>query len=204
MQQKGHFPSGQYRGHKADIFEGGHRVPFIVRWPNKIAKATTSDDTICLTDLMATFADILSIELEDNEAEDSYSLLSIFEQKNNSSSLREATVHHSINGSFALRKGDWKLIMAPGSGGWSYPTPQEINKIGNLPPIQLYNLKNDFGETKNLEGQFPKKVLELQELLNHYIVNGRSTQGKNQKNDSIAFNWLQFKSIKQQFERKIN
>ena len=65
MQQKGHFPSGKYRGHKADIFEGGHRVPFIVRWPNKIAKATTSDDTICLTDLMATFADILSIELED-------------------------------------------------------------------------------------------------------------------------------------------
>ena len=204
MQQKGHFPSGQYRGHKADIFEGGHRVPFIVQWPNKIAKATTSDDTICLTDLMATFADISSIELKDNEAEDSYSLLSIFEQKNNSSSLREATVHHSINGSFALRKGEWKLIMAPGSGGWSSPTPQEIKRISNLPPIQLYNLKKDPGETKNLEGQFPEKVLELQELLYHYIVNGRSTQGVHQKNDSIAFNWHQVASIKQQFERKNN
>ena len=153
---------------------------------------------------MATFADISSIELKDNEAEDSYSLLSIFEQKNNSSSLREATVHHSINGSLALRKGEWKLIMAPGSGGWSSPTPQEIKRISNLPPIQLYNLKKDPGETKNLEGQFPEKVSELQELLYHYIVNGRSTQGVHQKNDSIAFNWHQVASIKQQFERKIN
>ena len=204
MQQKGHFPSGQFRGHKADIFEGGHRVPFIAQWPNKIAKATTSDDTICLTDLVATFADILSIELKDNEAEDSYSLLSILEQKNNSLSLREATVHHSINGSFALRKEEWKLIMAPGSGGWSSPTPQEIKKIDNLPPIQLYNLKLDPRETKNLEGQFPEKVLELKELLYYYIVNGRSTPGAYQKNDSIAFNWHQVASIKQQFERIIN
>ena len=94
--------------------------------------------------------------------------------------------------------------MAPGSGGWSSPTPQEIKKIDNLPPIQLYNLKLDPRETKNLEGQFPEKVLELKELLYYYIVNGRSTPGAYQKNDSIAFNWHQVASIKQQFERIIN
>ena len=125
MINRGHYPNSIYRGHKADIYEGGHRVPFFIKWPNIIEGGRTSDETICLTDLMSTFAEIVNFDLGDHEGEDSYSLLPILEDVNREGPLREATVHHSINGSFAIRKENWKLIMCPGSGGWSFPRPDD-------------------------------------------------------------------------------
>ncbi|GJM33555.1 MAG: arylsulfatase [Saprospiraceae bacterium] len=196
LEAKGHYPGYVYRGHKADIFEGGHRVPFIVKWPKKIKKGIISDETICTTDLMATCADILGYSLSDNEGEDSYSLLPLFEQKTQAKPLREATVHHSINGSFAIRKGDWKLIMCPGSGGWSFPKPDNKTVIDSLPPIQLYNLKEDPAESKNLQAAYREKVVELRALLTKYIVDGRSTPGAKQKNDGITSEWKQIDFVK--------
>ncbi len=195
---KGHHPSFIYRGHKADIFEGGHRVPFIVKWPGKIKQGMVSDEIICTTDLMATCADIVGYSLSDDEGEDSYSLLPLFEKVKLDKPFREATVHHSINGSFAIRKGDWKLIMCPGSGGWSFPTPNKDQEvIETLPPIQLYNLKNDPGETINLQSTNTGVVEELKSLLIKYIDDGRSTPGVPQKNDLINFEWKQIEFINQ-------
>jgi arylsulfatase A-like enzyme len=196
---KGHHPGSVFRGHKADIFEGGHRVPFIVKWPQKIDKGRKYDETICTTDFLATCAEIVGRELDDNEGEDSYSLLSVFEQRKLNQPFREATVHHSINGSFALRKGDWKLIMCPGSGGWSFPSPgKNKNVIDTLPPFQLYNLKNDPSETSNIYAENKEKVIELKTLLEKYIKEGRSTPGVPQKNDAIDFEWKQTGFMNQQ------
>ncbi|MCH2236190.1 MAG: arylsulfatase [Crocinitomicaceae bacterium] len=191
MIEKGHHPNSIYRGHKADIFEGGHRVPFLMKWPDKIKKGTSSDETICLTDMMATFAEIVNHDLKDGEGEDSYSLMPILNNDDYSSPLREATVHHSINGSFAIRKDNWKLIMCPGSGGWSYPTPNDHAALAGLPKVQLYDLSQDPREKNNLESMIPNKVSELKSLLIQYILQGRSTPGAAQKNDAIDFEWKQ-------------
>jgi arylsulfatase A-like enzyme len=183
MTAKGHYPSYIFRGHKADIYEGGHRVPFIVRWPAAIKAGSENDETICTADLMATCAVIVGYTLKDNEGEDSYNLLPLLKGEPLANPLREATVHHSINGSFAIRKGDWKLIMCPGSGGWSAPRPDNPEAIKGLPRIQLYNLKQDPSETENLQETHPGIVEELKALLTKYIVEGRSTPGEVQAND---------------------
>lgn len=188
LEEKGHYPSYIYRGHKADIFEGGHRVPFIVKWPQEITKEKVSDQTICTTDLMATVANIVGYSLADNEGEDSYNIAPLFKIDE---PIREATVHHSINGSFAIRKDNWKLIMCPGSGGWSFPKPANKAAIDSLPKYQLYNLKTDPGEVSNLYPDNIEKVEELKALLIKYITEGRSTPGLPQKNDGIAANWKQ-------------
>lgn len=192
LEEKGHKPSYGYRGHKADIFEGGHRVPFLVKWPAKIAAASISDQPICTTDLMATLAEVVGYRLKDNEGEDSHSMLSFLEQNSAAKSKRPAIVHHSINGSFAIREGPWKLIMAAGSGGWSFPRlPQDKAVIDTLPELQLYNLDTDPGETENLQAEYPEIVIELKALLTRYILDGRSTPGLPQKNDPIDFEWTQ-------------
>ena len=194
---KGHRPSGIYRGTKADIFEGGHRVPFIAKWPKVIKKGSVSNETICTTDFMATCAEIVNYKLKENEAEDSYSMMPLFTNKKLKDSFREATVHHSINGSFAIRKGDWKLLLCPDSGGWSYPYPKKNQKINStLPKFQLYNMKDDPSETKNLEANNPDKVIELKSLLLKYIEEGRSTKGIPQENDAINFEWKQLALLK--------
>jgi arylsulfatase A len=194
---KGHSPSSIYRGTKADIFEGGHRVPFIAKWPKVIKKGSVSNETICTTDFMATCAEIVNYKLKENEAEDSYSMMPLFTNKKLKDSFREATVHHSINGSFAIRKGDWKLLLCPDSGGWSYPYPKKNQKINStLPKFQLYNMKVDPSETKNVEANNPEIVTELKSLLLKYIDEGRSTNGTPQENDPIDFNWKQLELLK--------
>ncbi|MFT4734057.1 MAG: arylsulfatase A [Algoriphagus sp.] len=191
LEEDGHYPSYHFRGHKADIFEGGHRVPFIAKWPRRIQKGSVSDKTICTTDFMATCAEITGYSLADNEGEDSYSLVSLFAQTQNDAPFREATVHHSINGSFAIRKDNWKLIMCAGSGGWSVPKPNNKELIATLPKYQLYNLEVDPGEKNNLLRAHSEKVLELKTLLSKYISDGRSTPGLPQNNDDIDFEWSQ-------------
>jgi arylsulfatase A-like enzyme len=198
LEDKGHKPSYLYRGHKADIFEGGHRVPFIVKWPARVAGASVSNQTICTTDLMATLAEIVDYPQKDNDGEDSYSLLPILEQSDAGLSDREATVHHSINGVFAIRKDNWKLIMAPGSGGWSFPRlPKDKEVLDTMPSIQLYNLDTDIGETENLQAEHPETVAELKSLLTKYILDGRSTPGALQQNDPIDFEWKQIRFIEE-------
>lgn len=178
-----HDPSYVFRGHKADIFEGGHRVPFLVQWPQKVPKGSVSDQTVCLTDLMATAAAITQDSLAATEGEDSYNLLPILEGKSLGAPLREATVHHSINGSFSIRQGKWKLAFCPGSGGWSAPRPQEAEKM-ELPPVQLYDMETDVAEENNVMEQHPDVVNRLTALMEQYIAKGRSTPGPAQENDT--------------------
>jgi arylsulfatase A len=177
----GHHPSHTFRGAKADIFEGGHRIPFLARWPGRIRPGSRYDGTICLTDLMATCAEVLGVTLPDNAGEDSVSLVPAF-LGTASGSLRKATVHHSFNGSFAIRQGKWKLELCPDSGGWSEPRPGKADP-SKFPPVQLYDLARDGGERKNLAADHPAEVERLTRLLQDYVDRGRSTPGAPQKND---------------------
>lgn len=176
----GHHPSYTFRGHKADIFEGGHRVPFVVRWPGRVKPGTQSDQLTCLTDLLATCAELLGAKLPDDAGEDSVSMLPAM-LGTAQGPLREAVVHHSSNGSFAIRQGPWKLILCPDSGGWSAPRPGRDDTSG-LPPVQLYNLHDDVGERNNVQDRHPEIVARLTQLLQHYVAQGRSTPGVPQRN----------------------
>lgn len=189
-----HAPNYIFRGMKSDIYEGGHHVPFIVEWPNKALKNTSTDQTICTTDFFATCAEITGYKIKDTEAEDSYSILPLLTCKNKSE-IREYTVHHSIDGSFAIKQGDWKLCVCPGSGGWSYPKRKDLkNAKDPFPKMQLYNLKEDIRETKNLVTSNPKKAAELKAALKKIVLEGRSTKGTSQKNEGME-GWEQIKSI---------
>jgi arylsulfatase A-like enzyme len=181
LKAQGHNPSYVFRGTKADIFEGGHRVPFIVRWPAVVPANTHSDQLTCLTDFLATAADIVEATLPPDAGEDSVSLLPALEGKAKEP-LREAVVHHSINGSFAIRRGPFKLECCPGSGGWSEPRPN-AKPAAKLPSVQLYDLSQDIGEQTNLQAERPEMTAELTTLLNRTIATGRSTPGPVQKND---------------------
>lgn len=176
----GHHPSYVFRGHKADIYEGGHRIPLIVRWPQTIRAGHASDETVCLVDLLATCADVLGATLPDDAGEDSVSNLPLWRDDSLNAPLREATVHSSMNGSLSIRQGRWKLEMCPGSGGWSYPQPGPETE--GLPPIQLYDLHSDIGERHSVAAAHPGVVEELTELLTRYIREGRSTPGAPQSN----------------------
>jgi arylsulfatase A len=189
LASKGHYPSYIFRGHKADIYEGGHRVPFVVRWPAKVSPGK-SDQLVCTTDLFATFAEIIGKEIPDNVAEDSFSFLPALEGKSGS---RTSLVHHSINGSFAYRKGDWKVIFCPGSGGWSAPRPNSEG-IEDLPLVQLYNLKTDSAEENNHQAENENLVEQYRSELAKIITDGRSTPGEPQKNDG-EYPWPQIESI---------
>lgn len=171
IQKWGHDANNGWRGQKADIHEAGHRVPFLVRWPAVVEANRVSDQTICLTDIYATVAEIVGHELKDTEAEDSISLMPIFTGKA-SEPIREATVHHSLGGMFAIRKGDWKLIQGLGSGGFT-KIDTKADKAAGFEG-QLYNLKDDPKEQRNLWKEKPEVVAELSALLEKYKAEGRS------------------------------
>jgi arylsulfatase A-like enzyme len=177
---KGHNPGGPLRGAKADIWDGGHRVPFIARWPGRIKAGATSRQIICLNDFMATCAEIIGAKLPDNAGEDSVSLLPALLGRDDAP-LHEAVVHHSINGSFSIRQENWKLELCRGSGGWSDPKPGSPAERA-LPPAQLYDLSADIAEQRNVATQYPEVVERLAKLLEKYVANGRSTPGVPQKN----------------------
>lgn len=182
LEKQGHYPSANLRGSKADIWDGGHRVPFFVRWPGKVKAGSQSSQLICHTDLMATCADILGAKLPENAGEDSVSILPAL-LGTDKAPLHETVVHHSINGSFAIRQGRWKLALCADSGGWSDPKPGSKAAKG-LPQSQLYDLSTDKAETKNLQAEHPEEVTRLTKLLEQIIANGRSTTGANQANDA--------------------
>lgn len=177
---KGHNPSYVFRGHKADIYDGGHRVPFIVRWPAKVKAGARSDRLVCLTDLLATCAELLGARLPDDAAEDSVSFVPALLGRADQPP-REAVVHHSIDGSFAIRQGKWILAFCPGSGGWSAPRPAR-DDASSLPPVQLYDLASDIGQRQNVQHAFPDVVARLTALMERFVAEGRSTPGRPQAN----------------------
>ena len=171
LDPEAHYPSYIYRGNKADLYEGGHRVPFIATWLGHIPSGTTNDAVICLTDLFATSVELLHEKEEPESGEDSVSILPLLLGKE-TESPREAVVHHSIHGDFSIRQGNWKLLVAPGSGGWSPPKPGKEDPAA--PKIQLYNLADDPGETTNLQDKYPEIVKRLSDLLEEYKRQNRS------------------------------
>ena len=177
-----------WRGWKADAYEGGHRVPFIVRWPGQIAPGSRSDQTITLADIMATCADVLGHKLPAGAAEDSASLLPTLRGSDAAEPLHEIVVHHSISGHFAVRKDKWKLLLCRGSGGWS-PPREAVAVKQKLPPVQLYNLHDDPKETTNLPADHSEVVEQLTADLRRIVEQGRSTPGPKQPNHAGAKWW---------------
>ncbi len=174
LEQMGHYPSGPLRGYKAEAREGGHRVPFIVRWPDVVKAGSVCNQLVYQADFIRTFADVFGVNLPETAGEDSFSLVPLL--KGVDKPIRENAVSASIQGTPALRSALWKYIPAPGSGGWGTGGDQSQ-------PVQLYNLADDIGETKNLAAEMPEKVAEMTALLEKLITDGRSTPGVQQQND---------------------
>ena len=178
IEQYDHRANLHHRGQKADIWEGGHRVPFVARWPGHIPTGTVNNEIITLTDLFATIAAILQTPLPEQSAEDSYNVLPALMNESLDEPIREATVHHSLRGMFALRQGDWKYIEGLGSGGFTPPSSREPEE--GEPPGQLYNLKDDPSEQNNVYADHPEVVERLKALLDTYRDAGYSAPRVNQ------------------------
>ena len=174
----GHNPNYVFRGYKADIYEGGHHLPFIVRWPGKVKAKGESKALAVHTDILATCADVIGVKLPDDAGEDSVSLLPALGVTKGS--IREALVVHSAQGFFGVREGKWKLCLCPGSGGWSDPRPGR--EPDDAPDVQLFDLEKDIGERTNLQAKHLGVVERLTKHLHKWVNDGRSTPGKPQKN----------------------
>lgn len=187
MEKEGHFPNYIYRGAKSDLYEGGHRIPLIVSWGDRYDGQTESG-LVSLTDLYATFADMTGYAIPDNEAEDSYSMWPVFSGQGKSE--RKDIVHHSMDGDFAIRDGQWKLLFCAGSGGWGFPG-KNAPVIESLPAVQLYDMNADPSEKSNLQAEHPDVVSELSGRMRKYLEDGRSTPGEKQPNAPMRLGWKQ-------------
>jgi arylsulfatase A-like enzyme len=159
----GHDATAGLRGMKADIWEGGHRIPFVVKWPGVVGEGTQSNSPIVQTNFLATVADILGVEHPKESGKDSVSMLGLLK---GGEAISHPIVHHSARGYFAIRSGKWKLIDGLGSGGFTRPT--FVEPESGIPPLQLYDMENDPQETTNLADKFPSLaenlLLELREI----------------------------------------
>jgi len=183
LKENGHDPSAGFRGHKADIYEGGHRVPLIVRWPDGIEGGKKSDALVCLTDFYSTMREITKQPPQDQAGEDSFSLLPVL-WAGRASTERKTLISHSINGSFSIREGDWKLCLSAGSGGWSAPRDADA-KAKKMPPMQLFNLAEDRAERTNLIKEQAGKTNALLAQLDQEVTRGRCTEGPAVPNDRV-------------------
>ena len=167
-----------WRGMKRDQWEGGHRTPLIVRWPGKVKPGTTSDQLLSLTDVMATCAEITGAELLNDAAEDSYSMLSVLLGTQGGVPVRKNMLQQTFTLALSIRDGHWKYLDHKGSGGNNYERPDlkpyALEDTDPQAPGQLYNLKNDPGETTNLYSQYPEIVKEMKEQLETFRSSGRS------------------------------
>ena len=165
--------SGDFRGIKRDLYEGGHRVPFIVSWPGKIEAGAYSDEVISQVDFAATFAEVSGYKLGDDEAIDSYDFLPVLKGEEYSSPLRKATVQNTNKGKYALRQGDWVFINNHSGVGGSEPDAYlehfGLHKFPKDSPGLLFNLKDDPKQAKNLYGENPEKVAAMSALLESYV-----------------------------------
>ena len=197
--EDGHFARGPFRGCKFTIYEGGFRVPFIVRWPGVVEESTECDRNISLMDMMATLADIIGYDLGD-KGSDSFSFLPLLKSPE-APATRTSCIIESDN-TYSIRQGDWKLIMSPTSGAnnvWEIPPveynawekaveeygkqPENLKELENVEFVQLFNLKEDIEEQHNLAVGNPEKVAELFELFHNQVKNGRTTNGERLQND---------------------
>jgi arylsulfatase A-like enzyme len=159
----GHASAGPLRGMKADVWEGGHRMPFAARWPGRIKAGSVTDEMICFTDMMATFAEIAGAKLPENAGDDSLSILPLLQGGGSAGPVRETMVLQSGNGLFAIRHKQWKLILGPSSGGFSQAGAPKPGP--GAPAGQLYDLRADLAEQRNLYQEKPEIVAELTALL---------------------------------------
>ena len=167
-----HKSAWNFRGFKRDNWEGGHRVPMIVRWPTK-KNNKKINNYIELTDIAATLSEITGVEVAEDFCEDSFSFLPIMDNKE-SPQTRELTVHHSVQGKWALRRGKWKILLHAGSGGNDYPNLKDDS------PVQIYDMEKDPFEQNNLYPEQKELIEEMRMLCLQLIAKGRSTPGPEQ------------------------
>lgn len=178
MEAKGHFSSYIYRGTKGTLYEGGHRVPFIVKWPKVISKGSETDYLNCTTDLLATVADIHGENLPENAAEDSVSFLAVLKGEQKEDKARGAVVHHSDKGYYALRMDQWKLIFHENAGsGRKDPKDKPVINPG---VIQLFDMSKDTREQVNEAVNYPDVVKSMTLKMKEIVEEGRSNKGKAQ------------------------
>ncbi len=183
----GHYSCMNFKGGKRDIYEGGHRVPFLMRWPAVIEAGRQVDIPVCQTDFLATIAGIIGADIPDSAGEDSYSLYPALLSEDYDRDLRGPVIHHSFTGHFAIREGKWKLNMFRGSGGSLKPAiiePEDGEAI-----YELYDLEKDPGETTNLYFEHPEIVERLTAEITRIVKEGRTTPGIPQ--DYIVAPWKQ-------------
>jgi arylsulfatase A-like enzyme len=165
----GHRINGPFFGQKTEVYEGGTRIPLIVRRPGVVKPGSATDALVALTDFMATIADLLDVKLPDDAGQDSFSFLHVLRGSANRQPVRETLIMDSLRGTFAIREGAWKLIAGADGGGGMFP--------GAEPPVhagQLYNLANDPGESANLYSENPKRVSRMLGRLREIQYGGRS------------------------------
>ncbi|GAF02012.1 sulfatase-like hydrolase/transferase [Saccharicrinis fermentans] len=187
-----HFSCMNFKGGKRDIYEGGHRVPFLMRWPKVIKAGSQVHMPVCQSDYLATIADIVGAVIPDNAAEDSYSLYPLMKHNDKDYNANRAVIHHSFTGHLAIRQGKWKLNMLRGSGGSLEPKLIEPKPGEAL--YELYDIENDPGETTNLYFQYPDVVKKLKQRITEIIKEGRSTEGEPQQ--FVKENWSQINWVK--------
>ena len=173
-----------WRGVKRDVWDGGHRVPMIVRWPGKVPAGEVSDSLFCQTDIMATLAKLIGTDLPENSAEDSFDFSEVW-LGNSGNAIRDHVIHQGFAGDrkLGMRKGNWKLLNFTGSGGNNYANnemlkPYILSDSAPGAPGQLYDLTTDPGETKNLYLEHPDIVAGLIQELNSIKAAGRSAPAR--------------------------
>ncbi len=198
LEKKGHYSGGIYRGYKFTVYEGGLRIPLLVRWPGTVQAGSRCDRMVGLNDLAATIADVVDIDLGNN-APDSKSFLPLLKDST-STSTRTTMVMQSPR-AFVVRHDKWKLALTPSSGSrgmWgTKPVPEQAwgdalksfdgtpteSDLRRPPFVQLYDLENDIRETKNVAAANPEVVAQISAILDKQIADGRSTPGPKLKND---------------------
>ncbi|MFZ9935784.1 MAG: sulfatase-like hydrolase/transferase [Luteolibacter sp.] len=181
LRAKGHDPLAGLRGHKADIWEGGHRVPFVVRWPAVVEPGSVSTDAICHNSLLATCADILGTPLPEGAGADSFSILPLLDRTPLKQPTHPLIVHASVQGNFAIRQGPWKFVACQGSGGWS--------RGDDGHPAQLYDMAADRGEQSNRIESDAAVAGRMADLLERTVAAGRSRPGPAASNDVPVDIW---------------
>ena len=199
LAKKGHLVSAHMRGSKADIWDGGHRVPFMVRWPGVVQAGSVNTQLICHVDLFETVAEIIGKQTPAGSCEDSVSILPALKGEA-IKSTRGGVIHHSFSGHFAYRTGNWKLILARGSAGWTSPKENEVK--ADVPKGQLYDLEADPGERNNLYSTNSEVVNRLLKQLTADIQRGRSTNGQPSKNDVSDIKLWKSEGVKARKKKK--
>jgi arylsulfatase A len=201
LQALGHFASASFRGLKGSLWEAGHRVPFLARWPAVVKAGTDSEQVICTTDLLATVAELHDVELPGDAGEDSVSFLPALHGKLIPGNAERGVVHHSDSGVFAIRRGDWKVVFDK-AGGTRRANPKDP-LVKNPAEIQLFDMGNDPAESTNLQAAHPERVEALGRLLGEFIARGRSTPGPDRKHPEVK-RWTQLEPIRRYLQNPPN